>query len=113
MSETIDGPLLRARALVLHDLQARGLADAPGVSAMEESLSERTWWLEQWPDGAAFVPGLVAQDVQDSMLDGRGRWPLCHGCDVEHALALEPPLGEEPHWVCEPTATVVAPLGSL
>jgi len=57
-------PLLKARALVLHDLQARELADAGVVSLLEDAVSVRRWWLEQWTDGAAFVAGLVAQDVQ-------------------------------------------------
>ena len=61
-----DDPLLAARALVLHDLAARGLAQPAVVSMLEKSLSERRWWLSQWPEGAAYVLGLVAQDVQDA-----------------------------------------------
>lgn len=111
----MDNPLFGARALVLHDLQARGLADASAVSALESALSERSWWLQQWREGAAFVPGLVAQDVQDSLLDAIGRWPLCRSCDqpAEHALTVSPELGEDPHWVCEESGTVVAALGAL
>ena len=108
-------PLLKARALVLHDLQARELADAGVVSLLEDAVSERRWWLEQWTDGAAFVAGLVAQDVQDALFDDNGRWPRCTSCEVaaEHTLTIEPALGADPHWVCEASADVVAPLGHL
>lgn len=115
MSDQLLASLLAARAWVLHDLEARGRADAAAVSIMENALSQRTWWLEQWPDGAGFVPGLVAQDVQDALLDASDRWPLCTACDLEaiHALTLEPELGEDPHWICDESGIVVAPLGGL
>lgn len=107
--------LLEARAKVLHDLEARGFADAAVVSALESTLDERKWWIEQWAEGAPFVPGLVAQDVQDALLDSIGRWPCCTACDqaAEHALSIEPALGEDPHWVCDEAGIVVAPLGEL
>jgi hypothetical protein len=76
-------------------------------------VSSRRWWLRQWPDGAPYVSGLLAQDVQDALLETRGRWPLCPRCEEPHALAVEPELGEDPHWVCEARGDAVAPLGSL
>ena len=78
---TDDDPLMSARALVLHDLQALGKADPQGVSVLEKALSERRWWVSEWPEGAAYVAGQVAQDVQDALLDSVGRWPLCKACD--------------------------------
>jgi hypothetical protein len=102
-----------ARALVLADLSARGVAEAEIVSLVEEAVSKRRWWLDQWPDGAAYVPGLLAQDVQDALLERYGRWPLCPRCDDPHALAVEPELGPDPHWVCEAQGAVVAPVGAL
>ncbi len=108
--------LFDARARVLADLQARGHATAEAVSALEDAVSARTWWAEQWPEGVVFVPGLVAQDVQDALLELVGRWPLCLGCDdgPEHALYIHPDLGgPDPTWVCEESGTPVAPLGSL
>lgn len=107
--------LLEARAKVLHDLEVRGLTDAAVVSALESTLDERKWWVEQWAEGAPFVPGLVAQDVQDTLLDSYRRWPRCTACDqtAEHALHIEPALGEDPHWVCDEAGIAVAPLGSL
>ncbi len=107
--------LLQARALVLHDLQARGLADAVSVSMLESALAGRGWWVDQWADGVAYVGGLVAQDVQDSLFDKATRWPLCTDCAVavEHALRVEPELGADPHWVCEESASVVARVGAL
>ena len=73
--------IFAARALVLADLQARGRATPDAVSVLEDAMSQRTWWAEQWPEGEAYVAGLVAQDVQDALLETSGRWPLCTGCD--------------------------------
>lgn len=108
----IDDPLLQARALVLRDLTARGADSAETVSLLEDVLVHRRWWVEQWPDGAPFVAGQVAQDVQDRLLDELGRWPLClvHG---QEPLSIEPELGPDPHWVCEQGCGIVAPLGEL
>ncbi|MGZ4616650.1 MAG: hypothetical protein ACXV4A_13945 [Actinomycetes bacterium] len=110
--------LLAARALVLHDLAARGLDSAQTVSIVDEVLIQRRWWVEQWPDGAAYVACLVAQDVQEALLETVGRWPLCRGHhedeDAEpHELRVTPDLGEDPHWVCEEAGTVVARVGAL
>ncbi|PYC85411.1 hypothetical protein C7C46_06630 [Streptomyces tateyamensis] len=106
-----------ARALILADLAARDVADAAVVSLVEEAVAQRRWWVEQWPQGAEFVVGLVAQDVQDALLEGYGRWPLCEACaagDGElHALSVEPELGPDPHWVCGKEGVAVAPVGSL
>ncbi|SEG31339.1 hypothetical protein SAMN05216223_104311 [Actinacidiphila yanglinensis] len=102
-----------ARARVLSDMKARGVADAEIVSLLEDALSKRRWWLEQWPQGAEFVPGLLAQDMQDALLETHGRWPLCPLCDDPHALAVEPELGADPHWVCEARGEAVAPVGAL
>lgn len=108
--------LLNARALVLADLGARGLDDAVGVSLLEEAVSTRRWWVEQWPDGEAFAAGLVAADVQDALFDRGQRWPLCRTCATleEHALQVEPELGgPDPTWVCESSGRAVARLGEL
>ncbi|UED85707.1 hypothetical protein [Streptomyces profundus] len=105
----------RGRAVVLADLAADGVAGPEEVSLLEQAVSHRRWWSEQWPAGAAFVPGLLAQDIQDALLETRGRWPLCPLCRAEdpHALEVEPELGEDPHWVCSVTGTAVAPVGGL
>lgn len=110
-----------ARALILADLTSTGAADAETVSLVEEAVAHRRWWVEQWPEGAVFVPGLVAQDVQDALLDRHGRWPLCPLCgddpdepaNVPHALEVEPELGEDPRWVCVERTTALAPVGEL
>ncbi|MBL0777230.1 hypothetical protein ACWHAU_28825 [Streptomyces albidoflavus] len=101
-----------ARAAVLADLGARSAEEADLV---EDAVAGRRWWVEQWPEGAAYVTGLVAQDVQDALLERVGRWPLCPVCGNEdpHALDVEPELGEDPHWVCGKAGTVIAPVGSL
>jgi hypothetical protein len=108
-------PLLRARALVLSDLEATGATDPETVSALEEAVSQRRWWSEQWREGEAYAAGLVAQDVQDVLLESRGRWPLCPVCeDGTHALYIHPELGgPDPVWVCEQSGREVAPLGRL
>lgn len=114
---TVDSTeLLHARARVLHDLQASRVATADVVSLLEDALSERQWWIQQWPEGRPYVAGLVAQDVQDALLERVGRWPLCTGCpdDDSHALYIQPELGgPDPAWVCERSGATVAPLGKL
>ena len=108
--------LLAARALVLHDLEVTGAADAESVSALEASVSTRRWWTSQWEEGQRYVAGLIAQDVQDALLDRVGRWPLCRACDEldPHALYIHPELGgPDPTWVCENSGIAVAPLGYL
>lgn len=113
---TMTESLLAARALVLHDLQARDLDAAAAVDVLENVLAERQWWIDQWPEGAEYVAGQVAQDVQDRMLDdGIGRWPRCTACDETnvHELHIDPDLGPDPHWVCEKSGIRVAPLGRL
>lgn len=111
--------LLAARALVLHDLAAYGMDNATTVSVVDSVLTERRWWVEQWPAGAAYVACLVAQDVQEALLESVGRWPMCRGAhddegDVApHELRVAPDLGEDPHWVCEEEGAVVAPVGAL
>ncbi|WP_431043701.1 hypothetical protein ACQUSR_18655 [Streptomyces sp. P1-3] len=112
----LEQALHAARALVLADLAAGQVAQADIVSLVEDAVAHRRWWVEQWPEGAAYVAGLVAQDVQDALLERYGRWPLCPVC-VEggdpHALDVEPELGADPHWVCGKTAVAVARVGSL
>lgn len=110
-----DDPLLDARARALHDLAVRGLADASGVSVLEEAVSQRRWWLSQWEEGAGFVAGLVAQDVQDQLFDVGVRWPRCTSCEQleVHSLSLEPELDPNPRWVCAESGIEVAPLGAL
>ncbi|CAA9383090.1 MAG: FIG01121840: hypothetical protein [uncultured Nocardioidaceae bacterium] len=108
-------PLLQARALVLNDLAAQGLADAHTVSLVEESVSQRRWWVSQWQGGVAYVDGLVAQDVQDALFDESCRWPVCAACGdpMEHSLSIQPELGPDPHWVCSESGALIAPLGTL
>lgn len=108
--------LFEARARVLADLEARHRAIPLAVSALEEAVSSRSWWAEQWPEGAQYVAGLVAQDVQDALMETIGRWPVCDWCDEtgEHMVYIHPDLGgPEPTWVCEESGNVVAPLGQL
>jgi hypothetical protein len=108
--------VMRARAQVLHDLESTGVADPVSVSALETALVDRGWWLEQWPEGRDFVVGLVAQDVQDALLETNGRWPLCRACDLTepHALYVHPDLGgPDPTWVCEHAGIEVAAVGAL
>lgn len=109
-------PLISARARVLHDLEVTDAADVESVSALEDAVSTRRWWTAQWEEGKLYVAGLVAQDVQDAILDRLGRWPLCRACDDldPHALYIHPDLGgPDPTWVCEKSGVTVAPLGKL
>lgn len=111
----LEQALHAARALVLADLVAREVAEADVVSLVEESVVQRRWWVEQWPEGAEFLAGLVAQDVQDALLERYGRWPLCPVCGTgdQHALEVEPELGPDPHWVCHQAGVKVAAVGAL
>ncbi len=111
--DALEAALHDARARVLADLAARGATDPRVVSLVEEAVTHRRWWVGQWPQGVPFVAGLVAQDVQDALLEHRGRWPLCPACPQPHALEVEPELGADPHWVCAARGTVVAPVGGL
>ena len=112
-----NGLLFDARARVLADLQARQHATAAAVSALEDAVAQRKWWAEQWPEGEAYVAGLVAQDVQDALFESVGRWPLCTDCGADvpvHTLYIQPDLGgPDPVWVCEESGDIVAPLGGL
>ncbi|GAB3255218.1 hypothetical protein GCM10027425_15140 [Alteromonas gracilis] len=114
MSTSID-PLLQARAAVLHDLEATDVATPAAVDLLENAVSERRWWLDQWADGAPFVVGLVAQDVQDALLSSAGRWPVCPRCEgATHSLYVDPDLGgPDPRWVCEESGTAIAAVGGL
>jgi len=116
----VTNALFDARARVLRDLAVYGLDTAPTVSLLDEVLTTRRWWLDQWPAGAAYVACLVAQDVQEALLESVGRWPLCSRSHTDldddvspHELRVAPDLGEDPHWVCEEDGTVVAPVGRL
>ncbi|RLL67453.1 hypothetical protein [Streptomyces sp. Z26] len=114
-AQALEQALHAARARILADLRAADVDQADVVSLVEDAVAHRRWWVEQWPDGIAFVDGLVAQDVQDALLERYGRWPLCPACGGAdlHALEVEPELGADPHWVCAKTATAVAPVGGL
>jgi len=108
--------MLSARAAVLADLTSRQRATVEAIDALEEALSQRQWWAEQWPEGRAYVAGLVAQDVQDALFEAGERWPLCLACTrgPEHSLYIRPDLGgPDPVWVCEETSQAAAPLGHL
>ncbi len=111
----MDEALLDARARVLSDLHASGAADPASVSALDEVVAGRRWWVTSWDEAPAYVAGLVAQDLQDELLEERGRWPVCPRCaGATHALYIHPDLGGlDPTWVCEETGQQVAPLGRL
>ena len=111
----LEQALHTARALVMADLAAGDVAEAEIVSLVEDAVTHRRWWVEQWPDGVEYLVGLVAQDVQDALLERYGRWPLCPVCDAgdPHALDVEPELGPDPRWVCTKATVMVARVGAL
>ncbi|MFD5147640.1 hypothetical protein [Streptomyces sp. NPDC058401] len=111
----LEQALHAARALVLADLVAGEVAEADVVSLVEDAVTHRRWWVEEWPQGADFLAGLVAQDVKDALLEKYGRWPLCPVCGhgEPHALDVEPELGPDPMWVCSEAGVRVAPVGGL
>jgi hypothetical protein len=108
--------LHEARALVLRDLRVCGAETPEVVSVVEDAVAERRWWVEQWPDGAEFVAGLVAQDVQEALGEAGVRWPQCPlhvDTEDDHPMSVEPELGADPHWVCEKDLVQVAEVGEL
>ena len=108
----VEVALADARARLLHDLIATACDQAACVDVLDDAVHERRAWVEHWPDGAAFVACLVAQDLKEGLADVHGRWPLCTAGE-SHELQVEPDLGDDPHWVCESCATVVARIGAL
>ena len=101
-----------ARALVAHDLHGQ-YADE-----LARAVAQRTWWLEQWPEGDEHVPGLLAQDVQEAVHEAIDPlWPRCSESTcparLQHPLFVEPDLGPDPFWTCHRTGLPVAPVGSL
>jgi hypothetical protein len=108
----VDEALADARARLLHDLAATTPTTPAVVDVLEDVLTERRSWAAPWPDGAAFLTCLVAQDLQESLAEIIGRWPNCR-LDGGHQLHVEPDLGENPRWVCESCAAVAAPIGGL
>ena len=98
---------------VQHDLQATGSWDAATEELLADSARHREWWLGQWPEGAAFVTGLLAQDVQERVHEARNRqWPVCPE-HADHPLFVEPDLGADAFWVCHRTGLPCAPIGCL
>lgn len=109
--------VLAARAAVLADLTARGEVGPETVDIVEDVVTTRRWWVDQWRAGAPHVAGQIAQDVQDRLLDAGIRWPACTFAECPlpqvHTLCVEPDLGADPHWVCEHAGLVVAAVGAL
>jgi len=99
--------LSSARRAVGHDLHGHWEA------LLAQAVAARAGWLEQWPDGDRYLPGLLAQDVQEAVharVDPL--WPLCPTCG-DHALFVEPDLGEDSFWVCHRSGLPIAEVGRL
>jgi hypothetical protein len=101
-----------ARAAVAHDLRVD-----PDDGRLDVASAYRRWWLEQWPEGAPHVLGLLAQDIQEAMHESDPLWPPCTEptCPAQHGhpLLVEPDLGPDPFWTCDRTGLPVAPVGGL
>lgn len=99
--------LEHARRAVAHDLHGAF------PLLLDAAVAQRAWWLEQWPEGVAYAPGLLAQDVQEAVhASADPDWPLCPTCR-DHALFVEPDLGADAFWVCARTGLPVAEVGRL
>jgi len=109
---TPDDVVAEARAAV-----ARDVSDPRWDEALDAAAASRRWWVEQWPDGAPHVLGLLAQDVQEAVRARAPLWPPCPEPSCEergrHPLFVEPDLGPDPFWTCERTGLPVAPVGRL
>lgn len=90
---------------------------ARSVTLLDDALAARQWWLEEWPDGRAYVACLIAQDLQEALEEAGNAWPLCVTCPSDqaspHPLRVVPDLGEDPHWACEEAGGVIARVGEL
>ena len=112
MTADPEAALVDARARVLHDLSATLPTTPLVIDALDAAISERRTWVEPWPEGSAYLACLVAQDVQEAIASSVGRWPRCR-TNGDHTLHVEPDLGEDPSWVCENCAAVIAAVGEL
>ena len=93
----VDASLIfSARALVLADLEARRCATPEAVSALEDAMSQRTWWAEQWPEGEQYVAGLVAQDVQDALFETVGPLAGVRQCGAPSTPSTSSPTSAAP-----------------
>lgn len=102
-----DAAVEPAVSAVRHDLHGRH------EPLLQQAAAARAWWLAQWPAGQAYVPGLLAQDVQEAVhAQDDPMWPLCPTCR-DHPLFVEPDLGEDAFWVCHRTGLPVAEVGRL
>ncbi|MEO8329587.1 MAG: hypothetical protein ABI586_06255 [Candidatus Nanopelagicales bacterium] len=108
----VDQALADARSRLLHDLGSTTAVTNIHVDALENALTARRAWVEPWPEGVAFLACLVAQDLQESLVDVAGRWPMCRA-DGSHQLHVEPDLGDDPRWVCQECSIVAGPVGGL
>lgn len=98
---------------VRRDLEATGACNDAAVEWLALCTRERGWWLAQWPGGAAYVVGLLAQDVQEAVHEHADRqWPLCPD-HADHPLYVEPDLGPDAFWVCHRSGLPCAPIGQL
>lgn len=105
--------LAEAAVAARHDLEATGQWTDASEAALAESLTQRSWWLDQWPEGGEHLPGLVAQDVQEWVHNTVfSDWPLCPE-HRDHALFVEPDLGADPFWVCHRSGLPLAEVGDL
>lgn len=92
---------------------ARDLADPAYDDLVAQAVEQRRWWLEQWADGAPYLMCLLAQDVQEAVHERADPlWPLCPTCR-DHALFVEPDLGEDAFWVCHRSGLPIAEVGRL
>lgn len=98
----------------LHEAGEALLRDLSGQhqALVDAAVEGRTWWLQQWPDGAQLMLCLLAQDVQEAVHETDPMWPLCPE-HKDHPLLVEPDLGTDPFWVCTRSGLPVAAVGSL
>ena len=104
--------LFDARARVLADLAARRTATAEAVSILEDAISSRTWWAEQWPEGVVYVAAVreeYAHVPDDLFAAGRSA--------VLGDLLAKPHLFHTPYarasWEAAARANVEAELSAL
>ena len=79
----------------------------------QELIAEEIGNRAEYESQQAKVWDETVDKAEKMLLEKYGRWPLCPYCAQPHALAVEPELGADPHWVCEARGEAVAPVGAL
>ena len=113
---TLETSMMRARALVLHDLESTGVADPASVSTLEAALAAGSGGCGSGSRAATTSWAWSPRTSRTPCWRATAAGP-CAGPATSlepHALYIHPDLGgPDPTWVCEHAGIEVAPVGGL